>query len=161
ARFGPEKAAALMNAWQDNWFTAADLDLIQSYGFNVIRVPFSYRTLQDAQSNWKRDASKRNADFSRMDWVVTEAAKRGIYVIFDLHIWPGDYGWPSRHTPEGKAVRDKMSLLWAEVSRHYRGVSTIAAFDVINEPEGSPGNIVHHAFYDAIRSQDPQRMIVL
>jgi endoglucanase len=161
ARFGPAKAAALMNAWQDNWFTAKDLDLIQSYGFNVIRVPFHYRTLQDAQGNWKRDTGKRNIDFARMDWIVTEAAKRGIYVIFDLHVWPGEYGGPSRRTPEGKAIRDKMALLWAEVARHYRGVSTIAAFDVINEPEGSPGNVVHHAFYDAIRSQDPQRMIVL
>src|SRR5579862_9122885 len=60
-RFGPDKAAALMAAWQDNWFTAADLDAIQGYGCNVIRVPFSYRTLQDADGNWKRDG-KRNID---------------------------------------------------------------------------------------------------
>jgi aryl-phospho-beta-D-glucosidase BglC (GH1 family) len=161
ARFGPAKADALIKAWQDNWFTVDDLDLIQSHGFNLIRIPFHYRTLLDAQGKPKLDATKRTVDFSRMDWAVTEAAKRGIYVIFDLHVWPGEYGGPSRHTPEGKAVRDRMSQLWVEVARHYRGVSTIAAFDVINEPEGSPGNIVHHAFYDAIRSQDPARMIVL
>jgi hypothetical protein len=161
ARFGPAKADTLIKAWQDNWFTSADLDLIQSYGFNLIRIPFHYRTLLDATGKPKLDATKRNVDFSRMDWAVTEAARRGIYVIFDLHVWPGEYGGPSRHTPEGKAVRDKMAQLWVEVARHYRGVSTIAAFDVINEPEGSPGNVVHHAFYDAIRSQDPQRMIVL
>ena len=89
-RFGPEKAAALMTAWQDNWFTSADLDAIQGYGCNVLRVPFSYRTLQDGAGIWKRDAS-HNIDFSRMDWVVKEAQQRGMYVIFVLHNWPGEY----------------------------------------------------------------------
>ena len=49
ARFGPAQAATLINAWRDNWFTDRDLDNIQSYGFNVLRVPFSWRNLQDAQ----------------------------------------------------------------------------------------------------------------
>ncbi len=158
-RFGPEKAAALMAAWQDNWFTGADLDAIRGYGCNVIRVPFSYRTLQDAAGNWKRDA-RRNIDFSRMDWVVKEAQQRGIYVVFVLHIWPGEYHAISRDTPEGKAARVKMAALWTEVARHYRGVGAIAAFDVINEPEGSPGNILQQAFYGAIRAQDPGPVLI-
>lgn len=36
----------------------------------------------------------------------------------------------------------------------------IAAFDVINEPEGSPWNAPHRAFQKAIRKEDPDRMIV-
>ena len=160
ARFGPEKAAGLMKAWQDNWFTARDLDAIEKLGFNVIRVPFGYRTLQDAAGNWIRD-NNRKIDFSRMDWVVEQAGKRGIYVIFDLHVWPGEYGWPSRATQEGQQVRARMSLVWSEVARHFRGVESIAAMDVINEPEGSPGDLPQHAFYDAIRRQDPGRMIVV
>ena len=158
ARFGAEKAAVLMKAWEDNWFTSADLDLIRGYGCNVLRVPFSYRTLQDATGIWRRDA-KRNIDFSRMDWIVKEAQARGMYVVFVLHTWPGDYHDISRNTPEGKVARGKMSLLWSEVARHYRGVGAIAAFDAINEPEGSPGNILQKAFYDAVRAQDGQRML--
>ncbi len=163
-RFGPEKAATLMNAWQDNWFTAKDLDTIQKWGFNVIRVPFSYRNLQDADGTWKRDA-KGNIDFRRMDWVVQEAARRGIYVIFDLHVWPRQlekdgYGLPSRWSEDGKAVRAQMADLWAAVALHYKGNGHVAAFDVINEPEGSPYDAPHHAFYDAIRTQDPERMVV-
>ncbi len=158
-RFGVEKAATLLNAWQDNWITAADLDAIQSYGCNVLRVPFSYRTLQDADGNWKRD-SKKNIDFSRMDWVVKEAQQRGMYVIFVLHIWPGDYNEISKVSNDGKAVRNKMGLLWVEVAKHYKGVVAVAAFDVINEPQGSPGNVLQKTFYDAIRGQDPQRMLI-
>lgn len=164
-RFGPEKAATLMKAWQDHWFTARDLDLIESWGFNLIRVPFGWRNLQDADGRWKRDA-RGNVDFSRMDWVVSEAAKRRIYVVFDLHMWPRQlekdkYGLPSRWSEEGKAVRGKMSALWSEVAKHYKGNGTVAGFDVINEPEGSPWNAPHHAFTDAIRAQDPQRMVIV
>ncbi len=158
-RFGPEKAATLMNAWQDNWITTGDLDIIQKYGCNLLRVPFSYRTLQDAAGNWRRD-SRRNIDFTRMDWIVKEAQSRGMYIIFDLHVWPGDYHAISRDTVEGRKARAQMAALWAEVARHYRGVSAIAAFDVINEPEGSPGNILQKAFYEAIRAQDAQRLMV-
>jgi len=172
-RFGPEKAATLINAWYDHWFTTNDLDLIQSWGFNVIRVPFGYRNLQDAAGNWTRDA-RGNIDFSRMDWVVREAAKRGIYVIFDLHVWPRQlekddygsperwhYGLPSRWSEEGKAVRAQTALLWGEVAKHFKGNAAVAAFDVINEPEGSPRNAPQHAFSDAIRAQDPERMIIV
>ncbi|MGA2499973.1 MAG: cellulase family glycosylhydrolase [Tepidisphaeraceae bacterium] len=158
-RFGPEKAAILMNAWQDNWITAADLDIIQKYGCNLLRVPFSYRTLQDAAGNWRRD-SRRNIDFARMDWIVKEAQLRSMYVIFDLHVWPGDYHAISRDTGEGKLARAQMAALWTEVARHYRNVPAIAAFDVTNEPEGSPGNILQKAFYEAIRTQDSQRLMV-
>ena len=115
-RFGAQKAAELMNAWQDNWFTTADLDVIQKYGCNVLRVPFGYRTLQDAGGNWKRVA-KRAIDFSRMDWIVKESQARGMYIIFVLHTWPGDYHAISRDTPEGKQSRSKMAALWIEVSR--------------------------------------------
>jgi endoglucanase len=165
ARFGTEKAATLMAAWQDHWFTVKDLDLIQSWGLNLIRVPFSYRTLQDAEGNWRRRPDG-TIDFSRMDWVVHEAGRRGIYVIFDLHVWPrqleqGQYGLPSRWSDEGKAVRQQMRKLWSEVARHYKGNGIIAGFDVINEPEGSPWNAPHHAFHDAIREQDPDRMVIV
>jgi aryl-phospho-beta-D-glucosidase BglC (GH1 family) len=164
-RFGTERASVLMNAWYDHWFTSKDIDNIQKWGFNVIRVPFSYRNLQDANGNWIRD-SKGNILFTRMDWVVKEAAKRGIYVIFDLHIWPrqmekDNYGLPSRWSEDGKAVRAKMADLWAEVAKHYKGDGRIAAFDVINEPEGSPWNAPQHAFTDAIRKEDPDRMVIV
>src|ERR1017187_766231 len=55
-RFGPEKAAALMGVWQDHWMTAKDLDQIHEAGFNLIRVPISYRTLQHADGSWIVDA---------------------------------------------------------------------------------------------------------
>lgn len=160
ARFGPDKAAALMTAWQDNWFTDADLDRIKGYGFNVVRVPFGWRTFHDAAGRLRRDA-KGNVDFTRLDWLVRGAERRGIYVVLDLHTWPGEYEVISRNVPAGKASRDQAAALWGEVARHFRGVGTVAAFDVINEPEGSPGNVLQRAMYDAIRGQDGRRMLLV
>jgi hypothetical protein len=74
-----------------------------------LRVPFSYRTLQDATGTWKRDA-KCNIDFSRMDWIVKEAQARGMYVVFVLHTWPGDYHDTSRNTPTvARQARDDVA----------------------------------------------------
>jgi len=161
ARFGEEQAAELMKVWYDHWFTAEDLDVIKSYGFNLIRVPFSWRNLQNAKGEWIRN-EKGQIDFSRFDWVVNEAAKRGIYVMFDLHTWPGSaYGVISRHTDEGREVRKKMSKLWKTFARHFRGNGNIAGFDVINEPEGSPGDAPQREFYDAIRAADSRRMLIM
>ncbi len=164
-RFGPAKAATLMRAWQDHWFTTSDLDKIQSYGFNVIRVPFSHRNFQDAKGEWIRN-SKGEIDFSRLDWVVQEAAKRNIYVVLDFHMWPrqiekDNYGLPSRWSDDGKKVRASMAVIWGALAKHFKGNGAIAGFDVINEPEGSPGDAPHHAFYDAIRAQDPDRIVII
>lgn len=163
-RFGVSQAATLMKAWQDNWFTSYDLDIIRSWGFNCIRVPFSWRNLQDANGNWtlKPDGS---IDFGKLDWVVQEAGKRGIYVVLDFHYWPrqqesGNYGLPSRWTTDGGIVRSQMAAIWTEVAKHFKGNGAIAGFDVINEPEGSPWNAPHHAGQDAIMAQDPERVVI-
>jgi len=161
-RFGETKAAALMNVWYDNWMTTADLDRIQSYGFNLIRVPFGYRNLQDAAGQWHRNA-KGEIDFSRLDWIVREAGKRGIYVILDYHIWQGrkeGYSTISRLQPGGDEQRAKAAIVWAAVARHFKGNGAVAAFDLFNEPEGSPGDTLQRVSYEALRKEDPQRIVI-
>ena len=162
ARFGAVRAATLINAWRDGWFTDRDFDNIRSYGFNLIRVPFSWRNLQDADGKWYRDA-QGNIDFSRFDWTVQEAAKRGIYVVFVYHIWPGqqkNYGDICQAGEPGNTQRAASVQLWSEIAKHFKGNGTVAAFDLINEPTGSNDHYAaHRAFYAAIRAQDPERML--
>lgn len=162
-RFGAAKAEALMNDWFDNWIGEGDLDTIRSWGFNLVRVPFSYRTLQDAAGAWRRDA-RGQVDFRRLDWIVAEAGRRGLYVVLDLHVWQGqrdDYQRISRAEPGGEIDRAQAAALWREVARHFKGHAAIAGFDVINEPEGSPDNLLQRVLYEAIRSQDPERVVIL
>ncbi len=159
-RFGEAKAAELMDVWYDNWMTTADLDRIQSYGFNFIRVPFGYRNLQNAAGDWHRNA-KGEIDFSRFDWIVNEAGKRGMYVVLDYHIWQGQkegYSDISLLKSPGDVQRAKAATVWAEVAKHFKGNGTMAAFDLFNEPEGSPGDSLQRPSYEAIRQADPDRI---
>jgi endoglucanase len=159
ARFGASGAAALVEIWRDHWITAQDLDRIRDGGFNLIRVPISYRTLQHADGSWIRDA-RGNIDFRRMDWIVREAAARGIYTIFDLHVWPEqrtDYEKIGR--ADGAGIRQAMAELWREIAAHYRGNGAIAAFDLINEFPGNWG--VQQVLSRAVSQADPRRLQVI
>ena len=162
ARFGTTPAAAFIDIWRDHWFTDRDMDNIQSYGFNLIRIPFSWRNLQDAEGHWYRGADGQ-IDFSRFDWVVQEAAKRNIYVIFVYHIWPGqqkNYSDICQAGDLGISQRAQSASLWSALSRHFKGNGTIAAYDLINEPTGSNDfYAAHRSFYAAIRTQEPERML--
>ena len=158
-RFGPDKAALLMEAWRDSWVTARDLDQVQSAGFNLVRVPFSYRTLQHEDGSWIRDRDGK-IDFSRMDWVVGQAAQRGLYTIFDLHVWPEQrFASDKIGRPEGGNIRRSMSRLWTTIAAHYREEGAIAGFDLINEFPGAWG--VQQVFSDAVKKSDPERIQVI
>ena len=163
SRFGVAQAGVLMNAWYDNWIAAKDLDNIQSYGFTVVRVPFSWRNLQDESGNWVLN-SQGAIDFSRFDWLVQEAAKRNLYVILDLHVWNGyeaDNGAICQSGALGQTETNEAAALWSQLAAHFKGNGTVAAFDLINEPTGSNNFYqAHRAFYSAIRAQDPNRLVI-
>ena len=158
-RFGFEKASQLINTWRDHWLTAEDLDQIQAGGFNLVRVPLSYRLLQNDDGSWVVDA-KGEVDFSRMDWIVHEAAKRGLYTIFDLHVWPEQRLMAEKiGRPEGETIRQSMARLWIKIAEHYRGEGAIAAFDLINEFPGAWG--VQQVLSQALSKADPDRVQVV
>lgn len=163
SRFGVAQAGVLINAWRDNWINANDLDNIKSYGFTAVRVPFSWRNLQDASGNWIL-SPQGTIDFSRFDWTVQEAAKRGLYVIFDFHVWEGQqagYGDICQGQDPGSAETAEGAAIWSQLAAHFAGNGTVAAFDLINEPTGSNNFYqAHRAFYSAIRAQDPNRLVI-
>jgi len=162
SRFGSE-AQVLMQTWESQWITALDVSKIQKLGFNMVRVPFSWRTLQHADGSWIRDAAG-NMDFSRLDWIVHQARVHHLYVILDLHIWDSqqkDYQLISRCVDEAKPSQAHAAALWYTLASHFKGNNTIAGFDVVNEPNGSPANVLHHALYEAVRAGDPDRIVIM
>ena len=162
ARFGASQTARLMAAWQENWITTRDLDKIQQAGFTLLRVPFGYRNLQDASGKWLLNADGK-IDFSRFDWIVNEAAKRNLYVVLCFHVWQGqreNYGTISRVSAASDVARINAAAIWTQVAQHFAGNGTIAGFDIVNEPEGSPDDVLQKTLYQAVRSQDPERIVI-
>jgi aryl-phospho-beta-D-glucosidase BglC (GH1 family) len=166
-RFGNETAAQLLRVYQENWFTAADLDRIAALGMNVIRVPFWYRNLQTEEGAWLRDG------FDRLDWVVAEAGKRDIHVILDLHGVPGGQtkGESTGRVRERagfwheRAHLDRTAGIWRRIAERYRGNPAVAAYDLINEPSDAPtlGALwsAYDRLYREIRAVDPDHVITV
>jgi aryl-phospho-beta-D-glucosidase BglC (GH1 family) len=88
SRFNLAPTKALIDTWQNNWITSADFDNMKSLGFNLVRVPFSYRNFK-----WSNGSYINETDaFSRLDWAVAQAKSRGMYLVLDFHVWEGQIG---------------------------------------------------------------------
>ncbi|MDD2238245.1 MAG: cellulase family glycosylhydrolase, partial [Kiritimatiellae bacterium] len=180
--FRADRANALIERHRDAYFTATDLDWLQSIGINCIRLPFNY----DLIMNDAGEMLPEQQWSPRLDGVVAECAKRGMFCILDLHATPGgqnDYEQCMRkegirnrlwYVPEHQ---DRTVRLWAAVARHYKGNPAVAGYDLINEPapwwHSSDMNNelparynqyilpLHRRLYEAIRAEDPDHLIFM
>lgn len=183
-RFGAEQAQELMRVWQDNFITEVDFQRVKAMGFNCVRVPFSYRTVHPHSVHHEDEycpAETGSLDFARMDWVVQQAARHGLLVVFCMHVWWGqERGRTSRGGEDGEAVRkaayDMLTKedevgprarqqrqhavhIWRGIIEHFKNCGTIAAFELINEPYGG----VYGAgfLYKALRHVDKKRLFLV
>ena len=162
-RFGEDQTRELMKVWQDNWLVESDFDNLAAMGFNVLRLPFSYRNFVRSDGSYITD-SNGQLDYSRLEWAIAQAKKRGMYVIPTYHIWEGQeqrYSTISEDSWEGQQQRNRCGDLWTMIAQHFAGETAIAAFDAINEPTGSANNNLQRDLYNAIRKGDPKRIIVM
>lgn len=156
-RFGQAQTKELMNVWMDNWLVASDFDSLKSLGFTLARLPFSYKNFVNT------DGSDNDVGFARLDWAIAQAKRVGIYLVPVYHIWDTQmerYSLISENSDDGQAARDKAGALWKKIAARYLGEETIAAYDAINEPTGSWGDLLQQNLYDAIRSVDKDKIII-
>jgi endoglucanase len=163
-RFGVETEQSLIKTFQQSWITTTDLDNIKAAGFNVVRAPVwwgQFYTLNDqSPAGWRPDA------FEILDWLVNACAARGIYVIIDMH---GVVGGQSTSDDTGRSGQNQYwtngnfqgqtAYIWWQIANHYKGNPTIAGYDLINEPIGTPTSDtvlnLYNELYQSIRSVDP------
>ncbi|MBQ9265618.1 MAG: cellulase family glycosylhydrolase [Bacilli bacterium] len=176
-RFGAEKTLKLWKYYRDNFWTEHDFDNIKNMNMNVIRLPFSYMSVDPDFNNVRRiEGQKYN--FELLDSFIEGAAKRKIYVILDLH---GAYGSQNGQDHSGQVFgsadevdfysnEEKMNKtidLWKALAEHYKGVSSIAGYDLLNEPGEKGGSTTtrHREFldncYKAIRTIDSDRPLIM
>ncbi len=80
------QVSQLVNTWEDNWITSADIDTIKSLGFNFMRVPFGWRNLQNQEQQWYLD-SLGHIDFTRFDWMKLVRQRLIICMSFLIFIY--------------------------------------------------------------------------
>lgn len=173
-RFGQDKALELLDYYESNYFTTADLDNLKSLGATVLRIPFTYMNFYKKSGN---DWVLRDDAFDRMDWIVSQCGSRGIYTILDLH---GAFGSQNGQDHSGQVIdsanqvtffsneslMSKTLELWQNIAKHYKGNGNVAGYDTLNEPGEKAGQTgeKHWKFYDrmykAIREVDPDHIII-
>ena len=167
---GKEKASEVFDALRDNWWVESDFEKIAAIGFNMIRLPFGWKDLTDEKGNFSEKS------FDRLDWFVENCEKNGLFVVLDLH---GAYGSQNgkHHSGDtttggdlfGNEENERLTVqLWRAVAAHYADNRWVAGYDLLNEPEGTPGGLttsLQWDFYDRlyreIRAIDGNHLIFM
>src|ERR1017187_760963 len=141
-RFGVEEKERLFAVYRENWIKLRDFDIIKSWGFNTVRLPFYYDLLE----NDTVPGQLRPDAFKWLDRAINMATKAGVYVILDLHGAPGGQSMDQCTGRGGQNKlwltenRKRAAFLWRAIAERYRANSTVAAYDLLNEPYGNHGN---------------------
>jgi endoglycosylceramidase len=120
-------------------------------GFNVVRLPISWANLEPSRGLF---------DVGFLLWHVDQdvqwAKEYGLYIVLDMHqyLWASKFGgcgapdWSvATYSPDELGMRravsnfwadaslqDQLVMVWKNVARHYANETTIAGYDLFNEP---------------------------
>ena len=164
-RFGESEKDRLMETYRQNWLTDRDFAILESYKFNLVRLPMNYRLMEDDRQPFHL---KPNA-FKWIDRAIDLAEKHGMYVLLDMH---GAQGGQSPYDHTGRSDQNKLkdspedqkrlAWLWSKLAARYKSRSAVMGYDAFNEPYGMPKPVQVDVFkqvYSEIRKVDPDKLI--
>jgi len=182
--------SALQGLWTVSYATI--LQSIKDDGFNTVRIPWSNADLHTpfAGTNalggvdWSKNGDLQGLTTLQVfQKIVGAAGQIGLKVIFDHHTDDGSGGqqpnglWidkgPGTDGTDGAGVTGTVDAArfqadWVEFAKTFAGNSTVAGFDLDNEPHGASwggggATDIHKMFTDvgnAIQAVDPGALII-
>ncbi len=142
------------------FFTALDMELIASYGFDHIRLPI------DEEQMWDEAGRAESEAFDLLHQALAWAARCGLKVVVDLHILRSHHFLdknPRLYTDPAEQAR--FAALWAELSEKLREYPVgQVAYELLNEPvahDPADWNTVAHMAFDEIRSREADRVVII
>lgn len=132
-------------SWLTNYMREADVAALAAAGFNSIRLPMHYNlfTLPIEQEPVPGQNTWLTNGFKLVDDLLTWCEAHQLYLILDMHGCPGgqgydqpisDYNPPAPSLWENSTNRTKLVALWRELASRYANRTSIAGYDLINEP---------------------------
>lgn len=97
--------------------------LIKEAGFDHVRIPIRWSAHAELKFPYTIDSSF----FNRVDHVVNEALKNGLYVILNIHHYEEIMREPEKH-------KERFLKLWEQISKHYENYPERLWFELLNEP---------------------------
>jgi len=127
-----------------NWgasYSASDFEHIKAEGFDHIRLPIAWHHYTGAGP----EHNIKDEFYSRADFLVNEATKRGLAVMVNIHHF-------DEFTSDPAGQRDKFIALWRQLAAHYANAPPSVAFELLNEPKDAATTQAMNPIYaDAIR----------
>lgn len=114
----------------NNFITEPDFEIISSWGFDHVRIPFDYNVIQN------EDGSPIEDGYARIDKAISYARKYGLKVILDLHKTAGfsfDVGEGENGFFDSEEYQEKFYLIWDEVAKRYGTQTEDIIFELLNE----------------------------
>lgn len=167
-RFGDAVRDELLDIFQDAWITEEDIVWIAQQGFNLVRVPMSYRGLTTGPDLDRPTALAWNERaFGQVARLLDWCEKHRIYAVLDIQEAPGgqnDYTGTSL-LYDDPALQDLTVDLWIELASRFGGHSAVAAYSLLAEPFSAPDAGARDAMYDrivkAIRALGDEHLLVI
>lgn len=151
------------NVQKNEPFVEDDFRMIRDLGFNFVRLPMDYR-VWTVDGDWRKFDEKT---LREIDQAVEFGQKYGIHTMLNFHRAPG---YTVARPQEAKLVweddetLDVCALHWRTFAKRYAGIpAENVSFNLFNEPskvEIEPFMKVHRALCEAIRAEDPNRLII-
>lgn len=143
-----------------------DIERIAEAGANSIRLAFSYHDLESSPFRYDEKA------FRLLDLILDWCEQSRLYVILDMHLVPGVQNTHDFVVHREKTARfwsdrqyqRRFLSLWAYIAKRYRSSTTVAGYDLLNEP--SPQEIgqyreVLNTVVERIRRHDTNHMLIV
>lgn len=133
-----------------------EMKQMKDWNINVIRLAFTFDQVSD--ENCKLDLEK----IKKVDRVISWAKKYGIYVILNMHAYPGTVTYFYKETK----YQDQFVSLWKELAARYKNDSVVAAYELMNEPDTTPNDFdllrrITTRAINAIRPIAPEKIIIV
>lgn len=167
---GSERAADFWQGFRRHWIAERDVAAIAAAQMNHVRLPISARVVMDG------DGRLIEEGIGLVDQLIEWCRAQGLWVILDLHGAPGGQtGTNIDDSPNGvpelftsSRYRELTVALWRMLAQRYRDDTTVAGYDLLNEPLPEPYRRKHsddliHLYRDltaVIREVDPNHLII-
>ena len=160
-----ERAAEFYDMGFSNWVSSEDVKRIAGMGANCIRLVTVFWTYEEAPYEYSE------ASFRRLDRVIEECGKQGVYVILSCNSAPGGQN-PAGHGGAGgrneywklDEYQKRYASMWKKIADRYKSSTAVAGYDVLNEPVPPDEASLEEAYRDitdAIRSTGDRHIIIL
>ncbi len=168
---GEANTEQFYETYRNNFVKKIDIEMIKSWGFNSVRLPFHYN-LFATNTN---PPVFLNKGFEIVDSLLQWCKANQIYLILDMHAAPGgqsdepisDYNSANPSLWQSEQNKNLTVQIWRKIAERYKDEEWIGGYDLLNEPKWNlpPNNQPLRDLYirltDTIRAVDNNHLLFI